>query len=137
MIEDVLCPFSKPIIGNWCRCPHAKVYERCSGKLVCMRAAELRSACMSLVDLLKTNARFVLGMSDNETELSHAQLMKIRCGGLLGMQRVLDPGNAKPPVVREIIAAVEMRYGDVENFPFNDIVKEIQAFSHRKRRSER
>jgi hypothetical protein len=133
MSEEFLCPFSKCIIGKWCACSYARLYERCSGKMICTRADEFLDSCNSLVATLKEKSRFALGLSE-EVELTHAQLMKIRCGGLLGMQRLLQHELDRPPVVRETISETEARYGDIENFPFNEIMKDIQGFRHRKRK---
>ena len=133
-----LCPFSKPVIGNWCKCKYANMDERCAGKMTCLKADEYLSACYELVDVFKENSRFVLGLSQNENELTHMQLMKIRCGGLLGMQRILysteDKTADEAPDVLETMHLAEQEFGSVEAFPFNEIVRDIKEFSHRKKR---
>ena len=135
MKDESLCPFSKPIIGRWCRCPHARVSDRCAGKMICIRARDRRAACESLLEELKQRSRFVLGLGSEEAVLTHAQLMKIRCGGLQGMQRVLGLESGTPPSIPGIIDAAASSYGAVANFPFYEIVRDIQAFSHRAKRS--
>ena len=135
MKDESLCPFSKPIIGRWCRCPHARVCDRCAGKMVCIWARDRRPACESLVEELKQRSRFVLGLGGEEAILTHAQLMKIRCGGLQGMQRVLGLDAGKSPAIPGVIDATVSKYGAVADFPFNEIVRDIQAFSHRRKRS--
>jgi len=134
MSNATLCPFSKPIIGRWCRCPFAKLSDRCAGKMVCIRAGECLPGCTHLLDVLKDRSRFILHSHNEDAQLTHAQLMKIRCGGLQGMQRVLELPDDKPPAVLEVIEAANARYGDVDRFPFNEIVQDIQAFSHRRKR---
>ena len=131
MEEEQLCPFSKPIVGQWLQCPHARLAEHCSGKMVCSIEESTRDSCIGLADLLREKSLFVLGIAHDDDELTHAQLMKIRCGGLLGMQRVLGQDVDESPVVREIVAGAEARYGDVVQFPFSEIVRDIKAFSHR------
>ncbi len=133
MEQDRLCPFSKPIIGNWCQCPHARMMDRCSGKMWCAEADKELDRCSYLVDLLRDNSRFVLALSDQEEELTHTQLMKIRCGGLKGMQRFLGQGNDEPPAVLEIRDQIVQRYGDLSAFPFHEIMPDIKGFSHRKK----
>ena len=133
MNGNSLCPFSKPIIGNWCQCPYASLADRCSGKMFCARAADYQESCAALVEMLKEKSRFVLGLGQDVGDLTHAQLMKIRCGGLLGMQRVLKMETGAPPAVREVLAAAESQYGDVSSFPFSEIVRDIKAFRHRKK----
>ena len=127
-----LCPFSKPVLGKWCSCPYAKLADRCSGKMSCTRVDDLKASCHVLDDAFKINTRFILGMIDEEEELTHAQLMKIRCGGLIGMQRVLGFDPEQPVNVREVIDKTISNYGEIENFPYNEIVQDIKNFKHRK-----
>ncbi|MCW8825384.1 MAG: hypothetical protein OQK78_03065 [Gammaproteobacteria bacterium] len=133
MEEERLCPFSKPIIGQWCRCPHARLAERCSGKMICSREEDYRDSCIGLADLLREKSRFVLGIAAEDEELTHAQLMRLRCGGLLGMQRILELDVAEPPVVRGVMDAAEKQYGELSEFPFSEIVRDIKAFNHRRK----
>ncbi|MDH5184149.1 MAG: hypothetical protein OEX12_09695 [Gammaproteobacteria bacterium] len=100
----------------------------------CTKDAELRSGCEELVDLFKAKAHFVLSMSSIDEELTHAQMMKIRCGGLLGMQRVLHMDSDDVPVVRDLMAAAEASYGSVLEFPFSEIMPDIQCFNHRRKK---
>lgn len=133
MSQQVICPFSKPIIGGWCQCEFANLEERCSGKMGCKKGTENLQQCYHLVDLLKEKSRFVLGLSDAQTELTHAQLMKIRCGGLRGMQRVLgfdDPVADIPWVLEQSIR----KYASLEEFPYSEIMPDITGFSHRQRK---
>lgn len=94
------------------------------------------TGCTELVDLFKENSRFVLGISHPEDELTHMQLMKIRCGGLQGMQRELI-GTHQVPDVLEIISLTKKRYGSVNEFPFNEIVRDIKDFNHRKKKNSK
>ena len=137
-MKKTLCPFSKPIIGNWCQCPHANMDERCAGKMTCLKADDYLAACYELVELFKEKSRFVLGLSSQEDELTHMQLMKIRCGGLIGMQRILmDTSTATSvPDVLTIMHSAEQNYGSVAEFPFSEIVKDIQEFCHRKKKQK-
>jgi len=138
-MKKTLCPFSKPIIGGWCSCKHANLDERCAGKMTCLKADEHISGCYDLVDIFKENSRFVLGLSQNENELTHMQLMKIRCGGLLGMQRILFRSgitvNSEVPDVLDIMYLAKQKFVSVNDFPFNEIIRDIKEFSHRKKRT--
>jgi len=127
-----LCPFSKPILGKWCQCEHAKLADRCSGKMVCTRLDDLQESCYELDDTIRLNTRFILGVKNENAELTHAHLMKIRCGGLLGMQRVFHLQSEQPVYVREVIDKIVKDYGNVESFPYNEIVLDIKEFKHRK-----
>lgn len=105
--------------------------------MVCAQASVRLEHCIALTDELRNRARFVLGVGGEERVLTHAQSMKIRCGGLLGMQRVLALEQSRPPAVLAVIDAVGQCYGSLDDFPFNEIVQDIRAFSHRKKRTDK
>lgn len=134
MSNEKLCPFSKPLIGQWCRCPYARLADRCSGKMTCSREADYLESCQGLVEVIKKHSQFILGISDTHAELTHTQLMKIRCGGLQGMSRELGADQAEAPLVRAVIDQATAEYGNLNDFPFNKILKDIQSFSHRKQK---
>lgn len=101
--------------------------------MVCKQAEKHLPGCMELVSIFKEKSRFVLGLSQHQDTLTHMQLMKIRCGGLRGMQRILSGDDAIPDVL-EVIKATTERYAGIANFPFNEIVRDIKEFSHRNKK---
>lgn len=129
--DDELCPFSNVIAGKWCGCPHAKRVDRCSGKMRCLRESDLRAGCVELDTSLKNNARFILGKKSEPDNFTHAQLMKIRCGGLTGMQRVLGLTSDEIVNIRDILDKLLLEYGETENFAYNQIVQDIKHFTFR------
>ena len=101
----------------------------------CGRESDLLASCQSFVVILRQHSRFVLGITQASTELTHTQLMKIRCGGLRGMSRELGHEPQAVPAVRVIYDQVIAEYGDIDHFPFDRILKDIQSFSHRKQKN--
>ena len=93
---------------------------------------DLKSSCHELDVAFKNNTRFILGLSNDNDELTHAQLMKIRCGGLAGMRRVLGIDTNELVNVRDVIDITVNEYGDIDNFAYNEIVQDIKNFKHRK-----
>jgi len=134
-MKDTLCPFSKPIIGNWCQCKLANLEERCAGKMICKQSDKHLATCHELVNIFKEKSRFVLALTEKKNELTHMQLMKIRCGGLQGMHRVLSGDTTHVPDVLETINETRLRFGSLSQFPFSEIIKDIRDFSHRKKTS--
>lgn len=131
-MKKTLCPFSKPIVGKWCACQYARMDKRCAGKMTCLEEEKYIETCYEMVDLLKVKSRFILGISPNENELTHMQSMKIRCGGLMGMQRILLADNEVPDVLN-VIELTKKKFNELERFPFNQIVQDIKVFSHREK----
>lgn len=131
MSDEDLCPFSRVIVGKWLPCPHARLLERPSGKLRCSRADDYRDSCLNLDAVLKENSRFALGIRNLDQALTHAQLMKIRCGGLLGMQRVMKQSGDECIDIVSLVQAILTHYGVFENFPFSEILNDIRQFRFR------
>jgi|GEM_PF-1590814 len=131
--EQQLCPFSKAIIGKWLGCEHALLSDRCAGKMHCTQAKQLRPQCLGLVDELEKNARFVLSIKDPSQPLTHQQYMKIKCGGLCGMQRVLYPLQVNLPNIPQIMNGIRQQFGDFAHFPYGEIIRDIAAFRLRKK----
>jgi len=102
----------------------------------CNAESKFYDSCLNLSEALKSNASFIIGSSQDD-ELTHAQSMKIRCGGILGMQRVMNIEAHTTPVIPDIIAVANMLHGDIKNFPFNEIVQDIKEFSNRKKRTSK
>lgn len=130
--DSLLCPFSKAILGQWCRCDFARLAERCSGKMICAHPGDHLATCLHLTALLKKNARFSLNLSNTDDQISHAQAMKIKCGGLQGMQRILEPGAEGIPSIVALVARAREDYGNLEEFPYGKIIRDIAGFNHRK-----
>jgi len=102
--------------------------------MACHYENKFHQSCQNLANILKDHSSFILGFNKDETELTHAQTMKIRCGGLLGMQRIMNIEVNSPPVIPDIISVSHILYGDALQFPFNKIMQDIKKFSHRKKR---
>ncbi len=106
----------------------------CSGKMNCTNDATAYESCRYLVARLKDHASFIVGFNKNDTELTHSQSMKIRCGGLLGMHRLLHMKSNTTPVIPDVITLAKQHYNDVDNFPYSEIIQDIKTFNHRKKR---
>lgn len=102
--------------------------------MVCTQVDERRDTCLQLVQLLKENARFTLNLSNTDAQINHAQAMKIKCGGILGMQRILESDSEASPSIVDIIEQAQKRFGSIDAFPYGDIIRDISGFSHRKAR---
>ena len=131
MSDQEHCPFSKAIIAGWAKCPYAKIYNHPAGKMRCLQAKDRLNACQQLDSRLKENARFIFSIRDAKAPLTHAQLMKIRCGGLHGMSHQLGHDLQSIPTVPQILEEIDDKHKDIGNFPFGNIVKDIQSFEFR------
>ncbi|MFA7400683.1 MAG: hypothetical protein WCZ98_09395 [Sideroxydans sp.] len=85
-----------------------------------------RARCITLYQLLRSNFSFALGVAHIDEQLTHAQEMRLQCGGLKGLQFVVDGSDEVVDVVR-LLDAVEQRFVTLEQLPFQEVVQAAQA----------
>ena len=134
--KENLCPFSKAIIGKFCQCPHASLLERCSGKMLCTEAEDHLQECESLVKVLVYNSRFIFSVTDTSLPLTHQNMMKIKCGGLIGINRVICSKEQIKPSVIKTKSLIKHEYGSFDKFPFGQIIRDISTFKVRNKRKK-
>jgi len=72
--------------------------------------------------LLRHNFTFALGKLHIDGPLPHAQEMRMQCGGLKGLQFILD-GNEEVADVAALLELAQQRYGNLAELPFSLIVQ--------------
>ena len=134
-INHLPCVFERALLARHAVCelalPHSPSAK--ASAVVCAQPLA-RAACAQMSALLREKSMFSLKVKGNPPALPNAALMKIQCGGLNGLQAVIDSGAVAPDVHRLMRLAKE-QYGDLANLPFSDIVKGVAAWkSPRSRR---
>jgi len=135
-VNPITCAFEKAQEAKRCFCEKAVRTAIAEREAVGCSSAELAADCRELLALLHENARFTLHLPHLEGALPHAKEMKVQCGGLLGLQGVLDDGKAEAATVDNIFALLQgavAHYGGLEQLPYGEIVKAVAAFEIRRR----
>jgi hypothetical protein len=81
---------------------------------------------------LRRNAAFALHRVRQEERLTHAQEMKVQCGGLAGLQQALTGADTVDDVSALMRAARRSR-GGLEDLPWSEIVQSVAAWQPRRR----
>ena len=138
-IRELSCPFEKTLLSRQCGCTQADRFNLAEREGVSCTAWTAQKNCQTLLELLRQNARFALGLSAVPGPLPHAKEVKVQVGGLVGLQRAVDPDQLSPSVenIHGLVIAAQAAFGNLENLPFQDIVKTIAAYQGRRRPSHR
>lgn len=135
-MDELRCPFSQVLLPGDFGCHLAEVVTRREGPAVACANPQSHARCADVLARLKAAGLPALGYEDDLTQLPHGIAMKVQMGGLLGLQRLLDP-EASAPEVADVGAVVERavrRYGDAEGVPWAGLVAEMSAFQLKRRR---
>ncbi|PWB44122.1 MAG: hypothetical protein C3F19_02370 [Rhodocyclales bacterium] len=126
------CPFEKALLAGCGTCALAQRRNIAEREAVACVDGVAREACDVLLRLLRRNATFALHLPHPENRLTHAQEMKVQCGGLEGLQRALTGAQEVGDVNALVQAACRSR-GSLEDLPYSVIVQSVAAYRTRRR----
>ena len=116
------CPFEKSILTMCAACSRAEKRNIAEREIVACNNVEAHRLCIELRDLLRINFTFSLGKTHIDGPLPHSQEMRMQCGGLKGLQFVLD-GGGEAHDVAALLGTARQKFGELPDFPFEQIVR--------------
>lgn len=131
-INRLPCVFEKTLLARHAVCGLAANRAIGEREVIACTSPLARADCGQLSGLLREKSAFALKSANTQPILTHAAAMKIQCGGLRGLQGLLDP-DAPAPEVRRLVLLGRERFGDLGALPFPEIVKGIAAFHPRRK----
>ena len=122
------CPFEKTILTHCAACSKAEKHNIAEREVVACSSAASHERCIALRDLLRNSFTFALGKLHIDGPLPHAQEMRMQCGGLRGIQFLLD-GDDEVRDVAELLERAQTQYGELAELPYSQIVQRANSFS--------
>lgn len=140
-INQHRCQFEKAVLSRRCDCICSTRFYLADREGIACDSSSGAQRCKKFLNLLRENARFALKLTSISQELPHTKEIKIQHGGLLGLQRVLQPDLGNYEQIDNIAGLTslgEQRFGSLEQFPYQEIIKSVVSFQGRRRpRSKR
>lgn len=130
------CAFEKALLARCCQCSLAQRMNIAEREAVGCTDSALRETCLALRGHLRQNSAFALKLQHTSGPLPHAKELKIQCGGLRGLQKVLS-GSAEVENVNDVGALARLaleRYLTLEQLPYSAIIQAVAAYEARRRR---
>ena len=116
------CPFGKSILTRRVSCSLAEKHNVAERELVACSDETSLERCVELHDALRHNFAFALHRRDTPEPLTHAQEMRVQCGGLKGLQYAMDESDEVRDVAGLVALAIQ-KFGGLAEFPYSLIVK--------------
>lgn len=132
-INRLPCVFERALLARHGVCELALRHQIAERETVACAQPVARAACAQLHGLLREKSAFALKLTETTRILPHAMVMKIQCGGLDGLQAVIDP-EAPAPDVHRLVREAQARYGELAALPWSEVVKGVSAWKARRRR---
>jgi len=140
MLNQRPCPFEKAILSSRCACTKSQRLHIAEREGITCTAVEIYPLCLMLLEQLCENAQFTLKIKQPSEPLPHAKAVKVQCGGLLGLQAVLQSESTEIQYVQDISALIIQAittFGKFEQLPYQEIIKFISAYQVRAKHPHR
>jgi hypothetical protein len=121
------CPFEKSILTRCAACSKAEKRNIAERELVSCMETEALERCIALRDALRQKFTFALGKSHIEGPLPHTQEMLMQCGGLRGLQFMVD-GRDEVCDASLLVWQAQQKYGESANYPYSKIVQLAKSY---------
>ena len=131
------CIFEKTILSRQSVCSQSHRFCLADREGVACNLELAHKRCQSLLELLRENANFALGLPKVDTALPHNKEIRIQQGGLLGIQQSLTQGGLPVQQVDDVYSLITTAietFQSLENIPYDEVVKCIVSYEVKKRR---
>lgn len=134
-MEEYKCAFSNTLVTNQFGCEKGEQVTRRGGPDVACKSGEAHARCEQLFQRMKAAALPAFGVDDDLLSMPHSVLVKIQFGGLLGLQRLLDPGAASTEVknIHVLLDQAAGRFNGLESVPYPALAQEMTSYKLRRR----
>lgn len=135
-MDEYKCAFSSTLITNQFGCEKAEQVTRRGGPDIACTSDEAHHRCDKLFQQMKAAALPAFGVEDDLLSMPHSVLVKIQHGGLLGLQRLLEPGTADSGAVQNVHALVDQavgKYNHLDAIPCPALVQDMTSYKLRRR----
>lgn len=128
------CTFEKAVLSSRCGCIHLQRLNIAEREAAACQSPMAQARCTQLLYYFYQNAQFALKLPHLDHQLAHAKAMKLQCGGLVGLQSVLQLQSAGTLQVENIDALITQAlnaFEKLEQLPYQTIIKFINHYQVR------
>ncbi len=125
------CVFQGALLARHAVCELVQRSSLAERETLACPSAPAHLNCETLERLFLERATFPLKLHPG-VPLTHATVMRLHCGGLRGMQQVLQTDHAD---VHRLVGQAQQAHGSLTELPWPDIVARILAWQPRRRSS--
>jgi hypothetical protein len=139
-INERRCPYEKAINSRRCNCSQSRRFNLANREGVACKSAPGNLLCNELLNIMRLKARFSLHVTHATSPLPHAKEIRVQVGGMLGLQKAVDPATEDATTVGDIHGitnAAMARYSSLDELPYEEIMQSVVAFKGREKRPRR
>lgn len=136
-INITRCPFEKALNARRCDCSQSRRFLLAGREGVGCQSLDYQKKCLDLLTQMRCKAQFALHLTKVDGPLPHNKEIRVQVGGVLGLQRLLNPDQKAEKHVDNISRIISMaseRFDSFDELPFEPLIQSMLAFEGRKKR---
>lgn len=133
-VIDLACPFERALLSRCVACCKARRLLLAEREAISCSEQSANDLCQAFHAELHANARFALH-TDPAQPWPFGKEIRAQCGGVLGLREALGGGAEETADVATLVARALERFGDIERFPYSEIMRAVVHYEPRKKRS--
>ena len=134
--NELPCLFEKGVLQQCCKCHLAKHFNLAERVGVACSSRAAQEQCREFLSIMQDKSVFALQLTPTaDGKLPHAKKIKIQCGGVNGLQMLNRVAQMDKDVNKLLNHALE-HYGNMEQLPYEEIMRNVVTFEGRKRRKK-
>ena len=135
VVNPVLCCFEKAILGRKCTCILSHRFHLADREGVACQSQDAQLRCQQTLRVVRDKSRFALKRVGDSGQLPHNTELRIQAGTISGLKAVVSAHPTDD--VDSLLTTANADFGDVESYPFDQIMRAIVQYKPRSRRSRR
>lgn len=127
------CPFERALLSRCVVCFKARKLLLAEREVISCTEEHAASLCQSFHSTLHENARFSLHVEPHQP-WPFGKEIRAQCGGVRGLSESLGKPDT-PADVALLINEGILRFGDIDRFPYSEIMRAVVHYEPRPRRT--
>ena len=127
------CPFERALLSRCVVCFKAKKLLLAEREVISCTEERANQQCQQYHEAVHENARFALHVEPHQP-WPFGKEIRAQCGGVRGLADALGKQPGMPADVALLINEGMLRYGDLGQFPYSEIMRAVVHFEPRRRR---
>ena len=128
------CPFERALLSRCVVCFKARRLLLAEREAISCTEERASTLCLSYHDALHENARFALHVEPHQP-WPFGKEIRAQCGGVRGLAEALGQPPGLPADVALLLNQGLLRYGDIDRFPYSEIMRAVVHYEPRPRRT--
>lgn len=136
-VNPLQCPFEKTLNSRRCVCTKMEKIQLADRECVGCLEKQAWQNCLVFLQLIRSNAKFSLKMTEIDAPLPHGKEIKVQNGSIIGLQKIFKPESEEKPDIYKLLSQALSKYQEFNNLPFDILMQSIVNFKARETRKDK